>query len=49
MDDKQNRRNTSIDIPYKNLLQLDPAVASKAADVMICAFCVPLWIILIIF
>jgi len=38
-----------LNYAYKNLLQLDPAAASKAADVMICAFCVPLWIILIIF
>ena len=34
-----------LNYAYKNLLKLDPAVASKAADVMICAFCVPLWII----
>ena len=38
-----------LNYAYKNLLQLDPAVASMAAKVMICAFCVPLWIILIIF
>ena len=38
-----------LNYAYKNLLRLDPAVASKAANVMIGAFCVPLWIILIIF
>ena len=34
---------------YKRLLLLDAAVASEAADGMIRAFCVPLWILLIIF
>ncbi len=34
---------------YKNLLALDPSVASKAADVMIYAFCLPVWILLTIF
>ena len=38
-----------LNYAYKNLLQLDSAVASKAANLMIYAFCVPLWIILIIF
>ncbi len=38
-----------LNYAYKNLLRLDPAVASKAANVMIGAFCVSLWIILIIF
>ena len=34
---------------YKRLLLLDTAVASEAANVMIWAFCVPLWILLIAF
>ena len=38
-----------LNYAYKNLLGLDPAVASKAANVMICAFCVPLWVVLILF
>ncbi len=34
---------------YKNLLALDAAVAARAARVMIYAFCLPLWVILILF
>ena len=34
---------------YKRMLLLDTAVASEAADGMIRAFCVPLWILLIAF
>ena len=34
---------------YKRLLLLDTAVTSEAASVMIWAFCVPLWILLIAF
>ncbi|MCR5090498.1 MAG: hypothetical protein K6C08_13425 [Oscillospiraceae bacterium] len=34
---------------YKNLLALDADAAAKAARVMIYAFCVPLWMILILF
>lgn len=36
-------------ISYKNLLALDPEIASRAANIMIYAFCVPLWIILMCF
>ncbi len=38
-----------LNYAYKNLLQLDAAVASKAANLMVYAFCFPLWNILIIF
>ena len=38
-----------MNIAYKYLLQLDPSIASKAAKIMIYAFCIPLWILLIIF
>ena len=34
---------------YKRLLLLDAAVASEAANVLIWAFCVPLWVLLIAF
>ena len=34
---------------YKRMLFLDTAVASEAANVMIRAFCVPLWVLLIAF
>ncbi len=34
---------------YKRLLALDPGSASKAANIMVYAFCVPLWTILILF
>ena len=34
---------------YKNLLALNPETATKAANIMIYAFCVPLWIVLICF
>ncbi len=34
---------------YKNLLALDPDIASRAASIMIYAFCVPIWIILMCF
>jgi len=38
-----------LNYAYKNLLQLDPGVASKAANMMIFGFCVPLWVLLIAF
>ena len=34
---------------YKNLLAVDPEIASRAANIMIYAFCMPLWIILMCF
>ena len=34
---------------YKNLFALDPEIASRAANIMIHAFCTPLWIILMCF
>ena len=34
---------------YKNLLALDPEIASRAANIMIYAFCTPIWIILMCF
>ena len=38
-----------LNYAYKNLLNLDPAVASTAAQTMIYAFCLPVWVILLIF
>ncbi len=38
-----------LNYAYKNLLQLDPGVASKAANMMIFGFCIPLWVLLIVF
>ena len=38
-----------LNYAYKNLLMLDAETAARAARVMIYAFCVPLWILLIAF
>ena len=38
-----------MNIAYKNLTALNPETASKVADTMVYAFCVPLWIILACF
>ena len=38
-----------MNLAYKNLLRLDAAVASKTAETMIYAFCVPIWVLLIAF
>lgn len=38
-----------MNIAYKYLLALDPAVASRVAGIMIYGFCIPLWILLILF
>ncbi len=38
-----------LNFAYKRLLLLDATVASEAANVMIQAFCVPLWLLLIAF
>ena len=38
-----------LNYAYKNLLMLDADTAARAAKVMIYAFCVPLWILLIAF
>lgn len=37
-----------MNIAYKYLLALDPAVASKVAKLMIYGFCIPLWVLLIL-
>nr|WP_288977035.1 DUF6796 family protein [uncultured Shuttleworthia sp.] len=37
-----------LNYAYKNLLMLDAGVAARATKLMIYAFCVPLWVILII-
>lgn len=38
-----------MNIAYKNLVSLDPETATRVANIMIYAFCVPLWIILACF
>ena len=38
-----------LNYAYKNLLRLDPVRASEAAEVMIHAFCLPVWVLLILF
>ena len=38
-----------LNYTYKNLLHLDAAVASRAAQTMIYAFCLPIWVLLLIF
>lgn len=38
-----------MNIAYKYLLSLDPAVASRVAKIMIYGFCAPLWVLLILF
>ncbi len=38
-----------LNYAYRTILELDPAIAATAARVMIYAFCVPVWVLLIIF